>query len=427
MNTYFRSSRFGTQTRARSLVVGLAAIFVAATSVMAQQAGTTTYPSGLQPSNPSSLRGGPSVIYQNTIRGGCVSGSTCITFDGPNGPDGGTITFPAVPTDALPIFGYLYFQYLTSTDCSVDTMADFANATINGVNINTLPFVQISCLNAQACFPQSSTHFYRVDISSLFQECDLNVATFEIRGFGMGNNTGTKWVEGATIMVAYCSETSPQTDVILLENAQVIGSGPDSTPAISYNWGGFNATGDNATLVLGIGNGQPAPEDVFFSTNSTPNTLLGNGSNDGLFDGDLCSGQFYDNTILNVSPLVNPGDSSATLTIVLTSDCLDSNAAFLCVESNSPPANCVPDACIASTGACCDRAVLNCLDFVAEDECLAPNEFFPSTLCADLDPTCSQPAVVPAVSEWGLLVLMLIGLVAATLTFGSKPIKNPSA
>src|SRR4030095_478223 len=46
-----------------------------------------------------------------------------------------------------------------------------------------------------------------------------------------------------------------------------------------------------------------------------------------------------------VGPLVNAGDSSATFTITGEADCLDSNAAFLCVESLNAPGNCVPDAC----------------------------------------------------------------------------------
>lgn len=300
--------------------------------------------------------GAPTLVYQDTIRGGCVSGSTCITFDGANGPDGGTIVFPPVPPDALPIFGYLYFQYLTTTDCGVDRMADFVNATVNGVNINTVPFVEIACLNADACFPAVATHFYRVDVSSLFDDCDLNVATFELRGFGMGNDSSSDWVEGATLMVAYCSEMSPASDIVLVEDPQVYGQG-ESTPTITYSWSGFNASGGAASLVLGIGNGQnftgnsPGDDTVTFSTNTTPTTLLGDSGTDGLFDGDLCgpgpfgNGGFYDNSIVDVSSLVNAGDSSATFTITGGADCLDSNAAFLCVESLTPAGSCIPDAC----------------------------------------------------------------------------------
>ena len=302
--------------------------------------------------------GAPTVVYQNTIRGGCVSGSTCITFDGANGPDGGTITFPPSPADALPIFGYLYFQYLTTTDCSVDRIGDFASATVNGVNINTLPFVEIACLNADSCFPADvATHFYRVDVSTLFDFCDLNIATFELRNFGSENSIDSDWVEGATLMVAYCSESSPATDIVLIENAQVFGEGVDATPSITYSWAGFNASGGNATLVLGIGNGQNftgtfgGDELVSFSTNSTPITVLGDTGTDGLFDGDLCApgpfgnGGLYDNSIIDVTGLVNAGDSSATFSITGEFDCLDSNAAFLCVASLNEPNNCVPDAC----------------------------------------------------------------------------------
>jgi hypothetical protein len=321
--------------------------------------GSILTPSGSGGSGSTAQFGaGASVVYQDTIRGGCVSGSTCISFHPVHGPDGGTITFPPVPDDATPIFGYLYFQYLTDTDCSVDRIGDFVNATVNGVNINTVDFVEIGCVAADACFPAVATHFYRVDVSSLFDDCDLNVAAFELRGFGMGNNSDDDWVEGATLMVAYCSETSPATDVILVEHPQVYGTGVGSTPAITYSWSGFNASGASASLVLGIGNGQnftgmsPGDENVSFFTDSTPLTILGETGTDGLFDGDLCgpgpfgNGGFYDNTIIDVTSLVNAGDSSATFTITGEFDCLDSNAAFLCVSSETPAQSCIPDACI---------------------------------------------------------------------------------
>jgi len=278
------------------------------------------------------------VIFRDTVRGGAVSGSTCITFNTEHGPDGGTIVFPQVPEDASPIFGYLYFQYLSATNCSVDTMPVFANATINGVNINTLPYIEVGCINADACFGAQATHFYRVDVSGLFQECDLNIATFELRGFGQGNSTGSSWVEGATLMVAYCSESSPSMDIILVEHPQVM---PEDTSSIVYGLDGFNADGAFASLVLGIGNGQDATETVKFTTPSSGETVLGTSSNDGLFDGD-CGGEpntggFYDNTVLDISNLINAGDTSAWFQIDATSDCLDSNAAFLTVTSQSIP------------------------------------------------------------------------------------------
>jgi len=193
----------------------------------------------------------PKVVFQQTINGGCVSGSTCITFNNENGPDGGTITFPQVPDDALPVFGYLYFQYLTVTECTVDRIGDFAGATINGININELPFEEIACLDADACFPAVATHFYRVDVSAIFDQCDLNVTSFELRGFGQGNDVFGDWVEGATLMVAYCADSLVSSDVILIEHPQVTGDGAAS-PTITYNWDGFLADGQSAELVLGM-------------------------------------------------------------------------------------------------------------------------------------------------------------------------------
>jgi len=297
----------------------------------------------------------PRTLRRETLRGGCVSASTCITFDAAHGPDGGTIVLPAVPPDATPVFAYLYFQYLTTTGCGVSRTVDFALATVNGVNINTLPFEEVRCLDADPCFPASATHFYRVEVTSLFPVCGVGVGPFELRGFGTGNSTSGDWVEGATLMLAYCSASAPVVDMVLIEHPQVVGEGPERVPFLEFAWDGFLADGAAGSLSVVVGNGQSASELVLVQTSSTRNTPIGSGGDDGLFDGQACVGGaglggYYDDSVLDVASLLNAGDRDLVLQVrpYGVADWLDGSAALLCVSSQRPGAPCTPQACCFS-------------------------------------------------------------------------------
>ena len=73
------------------------------------------------------------------------------------------------------------------------------------------------------------------------------------------------------------------------------------------------------------------------------------------------------------------------------------------------------------TGACCNAANPSgsplCTDNVLANDCVAAGlSHFPGMTCADVEASGACVAV-PAVSEWGLVVLTLIGLVSGSIVF----------
>ena len=321
------SPKMGPISRRLSLSCALLASGLVSSAAVAQQVPGTTDGSQTRRHTPVT-RGGPDVIFQETIQGGCFSAATCIGNDADEGPTGGTITLP--PVVGSPIFAYLYFEYVSESNCAADLMGDFATATINGVNINTLPFTQVGCLNANPCTGRNSTHFYRVDLMSLFAGGSYNLASLELRNFGAGGPVGElDYVQGATFMSAFCNQNATPVDVVLIENPQVTDSLGEE---IQFNWGGLSPSGGSASVHLDVGNGQDAGVDddiTTFITASSGATDLG----DGLFDGVLC--QWYDDSVIAVGALVNGGDNSASLSIENGVDCLTANAGMICVDSTA--------------------------------------------------------------------------------------------
>lgn len=87
------------------------------------------------------------------------------------------------------------------------------------------------------------------------------------------------------------------------------------------------------------------------------------------------------------------------------------------------PGLCQNDCTCLDIGACCNKpnpaGSPPCTDDVSSANCGAPLQFFPGDTCAAVlaDRRCE---IVPAVSEWGLVVLTLIGLVAGMIVFGRR-------
>ncbi len=72
----------------------------------------------------------------------------------------------------------------------------------------------------------------------------------------------------------------------------------------------------------------------------------------------------------------------------------------------------------SAAGACCDTASGRCVDGFAS-ECVGFLEAFtPGASCEDV--VCETPANVPAVSQWGMLVLVLLLLTGLTVRFGRR-------
>jgi len=103
------------------------------------------------------------------------------------------------------------------------------------------------------------------------------------------------------------------------------------------------------------------------------------------------------------------GATSGSVTLFVTDVCG-------CVGSDTANFTCV------DTGACCNAANPSgsplCTDTVLPGDCTGGGlQFFPGATCADVEAQ-GLCVAVPAVSEWGLIVLTLIGLVSGSIVFG---------
>ena len=101
-------------------------------------------------------------------------------------------------------------------------------------------------------------------------------------------------------------------------------------------------------------------------------------------------------------------DEQDELCLLLTEElCAQINGLFL------PGTLCDPDPC---RGACCAKGI-QCFDDFHYSDCAEPFDvFFPGQTCEEVEP-CPNAVGIPAVSEWGLLVMALLGLIAGTIMF----------
>ena len=76
-------------------------------------------------------------------------------------------------------------------------------------------------------------------------------------------------------------------------------------------------------------------------------------------------------------------------------------------------------ACIFPTGACCDRSTGICTDDVLESECQGADDWwFEGQTCAAIP--CEAIVRIPTVTEWGLVVMTLLGCALGTILFARR-------
>ncbi len=74
--------------------------------------------------------------------------------------------------------------------------------------------------------------------------------------------------------------------------------------------------------------------------------------------------------------------------------------------------------CWEHTGACCVAG--SCTDDVAESDCRSGKKWRKDTPCSDPEVAAICEAQIPTLPEWGLMVLTLLVLTAATVVFGRR-------
>ncbi len=98
-----------------------------------------------------------------------------------------------------------------------------------------------------------------------------------------------------------------------------------------------------------------------------------------------------------------------------------------CSGSYSLGGACSPNPCPQPTGACCNTATGGCNDGVTQANCAGAAQQWNPGSCAGLNPPCSPTGAIPAVSEWGLIVLTLLLLAGLKVRFGRPTQADGSA
>jgi hypothetical protein len=262
-------------------------------------------------------------LLQLTVPGGLAAGATCINHADPlrGGPTGGVIDLSGVPAGATVVQALLYWSVLARAS-PVPTGAP----TFDGV---ALAPVAVGEVERTPCFGnQSHTGIFRADVTSLVTGDGSHV----LAGFlGTGTQEGDL-TEGATLLVVWCAADAPETDVVVWEGVDVT---TEATPLFSQVLDGFAATDVApvaATLVVVAGNGQgrePIEDDV------DPVTFEGvdlDARDRSLLSGALCPPEgLYDLTRVDVTGLLAPGSTSASLETRSAGDCHDVGAVALAV------------------------------------------------------------------------------------------------
>ena len=152
------------------------------------------------------------------------------------------------------------------------------------------------------------------------------------------------------------------------------------------------------------------------------------------------SGSNGTNGVVDVSPLGCPFMTGACCD-TFDGNCTNDVDAGDCdgpYEDFYPGQTCAEAGCYEATGACCNESTAVCEPDVNIADCLGndrdgetggrvapwnvkdgPTRFIRDGACEEFHPACGE-IPVPTVSEWGLIVLVLLVLTAAVVIFGRR-------
>jgi hypothetical protein len=167
--------------------------------------------------------------------------------------------------------------------------------------------------------------------------------TYTLAGFPGRGNGLMPLAEGATLFVVWCEPTAPLTDIVLFDGAETLTLSEE--PVMSQTLTGFAADPAGpltATLALAAGNGQLAILPLDGEDGLAFNGVDLDALHPEILSGGACPRGFYDLTVVDVSSFLEPGDTSAEVTMGVTDDCYTVAAAALAVSADPAGAS---DAC----------------------------------------------------------------------------------
>jgi lysophospholipase L1-like esterase len=204
-----------------------------------------------------------------------------------------------------------------------DVLADQASATFAQGTVDGSPITGTSWASGSSpCWPVSANFSYEADVTSLV----TGNGSYALAGFATGDSDGADpWtdgsdpplLEGASLVVIYQKASLPQSVIQIAEGASETEGGDPATATMS----GFTAPASPAVKATYIvADGQLAGNTATFNGTSLPDVSFPGA--DPQAAPAFSQGDLWDTVTTDVSDQVDPGDTSADLSVMGSSDCL---------------------------------------------------------------------------------------------------------
>ena len=252
--------------------------------------------------------GALSTVVSETVNGGYTAAGI-----GMRNLGYGMISITGVPPGAAVKSATLLWDVLAN-------QADptLAQGTFNGNLISGTEWAS----GTSPCWPVSSNFSYEADVTSLV----TGNGSYALAGFATGQNDGADpWnvgsaaplLEGASLVVVYQLASMPQTAIQIAEGA----TETDSGNAAAATLGGFTASAHpSATTTYIVADGQEAGNTAAFNGTTLPGVSFPGADPQAV--PNYSQGNLWDTVTADVSSLVSPGDTSASLAVTGYGDCL---------------------------------------------------------------------------------------------------------
>ena len=257
---------------------------------------------------PQDATGALSTVSSVTVHGGYTAAGI-----GMRNLGYGTISLTGVPAGAT----------VKSATLLWDVLADqadpsFAQGSFNGTAITGTNWAS----GASPCWPVSSNFSYEADVTSLV----TGNGSYSLSGFATGESDGADpWnvgsvpplLEGASLVVVYQLAAMPQTTVQIAEGATETDSGNSATATMD----GFTVSAPaSATTTYIVADGQEAGNTASFDGTTLPEVSFPGADPQAV--PNYSQGNLWDTVTTDVSSLVSPGDTAASLAVTGNADCL---------------------------------------------------------------------------------------------------------
>jgi len=315
----------------------LALCLTIATDVQAQVPGTTGPSSRVLSLDAVTFDNPMTRTERLLVCGGAEMQGTPIAGNASGGGTSGSITIAGIPATAKVVEATLWWTVLTNSDEASQTgkSITFAGSPVTGTQVGFSG-------GATPCFPQANTVAWKADVTSLVSSPGTGI--YAVSGFPGGNQIlGANFTEGTTLKIVWQDDGVPLKWDVRYEGLAVSTS-PGVTLTQTLTGFTANASGPvSATWYPVIGNGQVAPETLFFAGSASALDF----SNDALLKGQTsefaaqtCSYSdigltecYWDDRAPDVSAAIGNGSTLATVSYQVTADCHDFVAMQLVVSA----------------------------------------------------------------------------------------------